>query len=414
MSSFLSALRNNRAFKTLHYRDFRTVSVCQIFGNLGFWMDELSRGWLIYQITDSMVQLGLARGIQFVPLLVFAPFAGTFADRYSRRTLLLFAQGMSALIFAALAALIFARVVEPWHVYVAAVCSGLMQVIQQPARSSLVSDTVPPELLTNAIGLNSMIFNGARLIGPALAGAIIAWWDTGGAYAVQGVSLFIATVWALKLKPMKRDPAAMARARSEPYVQSILKGWQHAWGHPTVRAGLLCTTVVSMFVFPFTTMLPVFARDILNVGAGGQGMLLGAMGAGAVVSSVMITLFGHRWTRGKVMLDASLTYGLLVTGLALSPWYGLSLAVMVFVGLMHVHANALVHTVVQSYSSAEYRGRSMALFNMTQMLSTAGSMVIGLLAHAIGPRGAVAAMGLTGAAGIVLLILLMPAARRIK
>ena len=169
-----------------------------------------------------------------------------------------------------------------------------------------------------------------------------------------------------------------------------------------------------MFVFPFTTMLPVFARDILNVGAGGQGMLLGAMGAGAVVSSIMITLFGHRWTRGKVMLDASLTYGLLVTGLAFSPWYGMSLAVMVFVGLMHVHANALVHTVVQSYSDAEYRGRSMALFNMTQMLSTAGSMVIGLLAHAVGPRGAVAAMGLTGAAGILLLIVLMPSARKIK
>jgi len=414
MSSFLTALRNSRAFRALHYRDFRTVSVCQIFGNLGFWMDELSRGWLIYQITDSMVQLGLARGVQFVPLLLFAPFAGTFADRYSRRSLLLFAQGMSALIFAVLAALIFAHVVEPWHVYVAAVCSGLMQVIQQPARSSLVSDTVPPELFTNAIGLNSMIFNGARLIGPALAGAIIALWDTGGAYAVQALSLFIATVWAVKLRPMPRHPEVLARARREPYVQSILKGWEHAWSHKTVRAGLLCTTVVSLFVFPFTTLLPVFARDILNVGAGGQGMLLAAMGGGAVVSSILITLSGHRWTRGKVMLDASLIYGLLVAGLALSPWYGLSLAVMALAGLCHVHANALVHTVVQSYSAPEYRGRSMALFNMTQMLSTAGSMVVGVLAAAIGPRGAVAAMGLTGAAGILLLIVLMPAARKIK
>jgi predicted MFS family arabinose efflux permease len=328
--------------------------------------------------------------------------------------LLLFAQGASALIFAVLAALIFAGVVQPWHVYVAAVCSGLMQVIQQPARSSLVSDTVPSELFTNAIGLNSMIFNGARLIGPALAGAIIALWDTGGAYAVQAMCLVIATVWAVKLKPMKRDPEVLARARSEPYVQSILKGWDHAWSHKTVRAGLLCTTVVSLFVFPFTTMLPVFARDILDVGASGQGMLLAAMGSGAVVSSIMITLFGHRWTRGKVMLDASLIYGLMVVGLALSPWYSLSLVVMVLVGLCHVHANALVHTVVQSYSSAEYRGRSMALFNMTQMLSTAGSMIIGLLAAAIGPRGAVAAMGLTGAAGIVLLMVMMPSARKIK
>ena len=414
MSSFLTALRDNRAFKALQHRDFRTVSVCQIFGNLGFWMDELSRGWLIYQITNSMVQLGLARGIQFVPLLLFAPFAGTFADRYSRRTLLLFAQGMSAVIFAVLAVLIYAHVVEPWHVYVAAVCSGLMQVIQQPARSSLVSDTVPPELLTNAIGLNSMIFNGARLIGPALAGAIIAFSDTGGAYAVQAFSLFIATVWAVKLRGVPRSAAFKEQMQNESYVQSILKGWKFAWNHKTVRAGILCTTVVSLFIFPFTTMLPVFARDILDVGAGGQGMLLAAMGTGAVVSSTLITLNGHQWQRGRVMLDASLVYGLLVVALACSPWYWLALLVMALAGLCHVHANALVHTVVQSYSPAEYRGRSMALFNMCQMLSTAGSMVVGLLASAIGPRGAVAAMGLTGALGIIVLVLVMPEARKVK
>ena len=414
MSSFLTTLRNNRAFKALHYREFRTVSVCQIFGNLGFWMDELSRGWLIYQITDSMVQLGLARGVQFVPLLLFAPFAGTFADRYSRRTLLLIAQGMSALIFAVLAGLIFAGLVQPWHVYVAAVCSGLMQVIQQPARSSLVSDTVPSELLTNAIGLTSMIFNGARLIGPALAGAIIALWDTGGAYATQALCLFIATLWAAKLRPLRHSAEHRERMQRESYVQSIFKGWQFAWNHKTVRAGILCTTVVSLCIFPFTTLLPVFARDILKIGAGGQGMLLAAMGGGAVISSILITVSGHRWTRGKVMLDASLVYGLMAVGLACSPWYWLALIFMMLAGLCHVHANALVHTVVQTYSSPEYRGRSMALFNMSQMLSTAGSLLAGVLASGIGPRGAVAAMGLTGAAGILLLVVLMPAARKIK
>ena len=414
MSSFLPALRNNRAFKALHYRDFRTVSVCQIFGNLGFWMDELSRGWLIYQITDSMVQLGLARGVQFMPLLLFAPFAGTFADRYSRRTLLLIAQGMSALTFAVLAALIFAGIVQPWHVYVAAVFSGLMQVIQQPARSSLVSDTVPSELLTNAIGLTSMIFNGARLIGPALAGAIIAITDTGGAYTAQALCLFIATIWATKLRPMPHSAEVKALMHRESYAQSILKGWQFAWNHKTVRAGILCTTLVSLFIFPFTTLLPVFARDILHVGASGQGMLLAAMGGGAVISSILITVSGHRWTRGKVMLDASLIYGLMAVGLACSPWYWLALVFMMLAGLCHVHANALVHTVVQTYSTPEYRGRSMALFNMSQMLSTAGSVLIGVLAAALGPRGAVAAMGLAGAAGILVLGVLMPSSRKIK
>ena len=166
----MQTMRNHRAFKVLHYRDFRLVTYGQIFGNLGFWMDELSRGWLIYQLTDSMVQLGLARGVQFVPLLLFAPFAGSAADRYSRKTLLLFSQAANGCLFAALAVLIYNGMVQPWHVYLTAVLVGMMQVIQQPARTSLVCDTVPPEYLTNAIGLTSLIFNGARLAGPALAG----------------------------------------------------------------------------------------------------------------------------------------------------------------------------------------------------------------------------------------------------
>ena len=414
MQSFFTAIRGHRAFKALHYRQFRLVTGCQMFGNLGSWMDELSRGWLIYQLTDSVFQLGLARGIQFIPLLLFAPFAGSAADRYSRRTLLLMSQAAHGFIFAALAVLIFTRLIEPWHVYVAAVLAGMMQVIQQPARTSLVSDTVPREYLTNAIGLTSLVYNGARLLGPALAGAIIAVSDTGGAYAVQAVFLFIATAWAVKLRPLPRRVEDIDKARREPYVQSIIKGWKFAWHNEPVRAGILCTTIVSTFIAPFTTLLPVFARDLLGVGASGQGLLLAAMGVGALISAGMITWAGHRLERGRVMLDSSLIYGLLIVVFAASPWYSLSLAIMAVTGLCHVHANALVNTVVQSYSTAEYRGRTMALFNMSQMLSTAGSVLIGVLAVALGPRGAVAAMGIAGALAIVLLIWLMPRTRRIK
>lgn len=411
MSSFFTALRSHRAFKALHYREFRLVTGCQMFGNLGTWMDELSRGWLIYQLTDSVVQLGLVRGIQFIPLLVFSPIAGSAADRYSRKTLLLVSQALNCLIFAALALLIFTRLIEPWHVYVAAVLAGIMQVIQHPARTSLVSDTVPLEYLTNAIGLTSLVYNGARLLGPALAGAIIAVADTGGAFAVQAVFLFMATAWAAKLHPV---PPKTDRTHRESFAHSIVEGWKFAWHNEPVRAGILCTTITSMLIFPFATLLPVFARDILGVGAGGQGLLLAAMGIGALLSAGAITMTGHRMQRGKVMLDSSLVYGLVIAIFAVSPWYSLSLALMVVAGICHVHANALVNTVVQSYSTAEYRGRTMALFNMSQMLSTAGSMLIGLLAVALGPRGAVAAMAVAGALAIVGLTWWMPGARKIK
>jgi predicted MFS family arabinose efflux permease len=289
-----------------------------------------------------------------------------------------------------------------------------MQAIQQPARSAIVTDTVPLEFLTNAIGLTALIFNGSRLLGPALAGALIAMVDTGGAFAVQAACMFIAVVWTAQLAPLPHSDGRAMTARRESFAHSIVEGWRFSWHNQTVRAGILTTTIVCTFMFPFITLLPVFARDLLNVGAEGQGLLLAAMGFGALMSAATIALAGHRLTRGRVMIDSSLVYGVALVVFAASWWYPLSIVAMVVTGLCHVHANALVHTVVQSNSPPEYRGRTMALFNMSQMLSTAGSMVIGLLAAVLGSRGAVATMGIAGALGILMLVWLMPRARQIK
>ncbi|MPZ44484.1 MAG: MFS transporter [Betaproteobacteria bacterium] len=414
MRSFFSRVRNHHALTALQFRTFRLVCGGQIFGNIGTWMDELSRGWLMYQLTDSVVQLGLARGIQLVPTLLVSPFAGTAADRYSRKTLLLVSQSVQGLSFAALALLILSGHVAPWHVYVTAVIAGTMQAIQQPARASIVTESVPPESLTNAIGVTSLIFNMARLLGPAMAGAIIAVAGTGGAFALQAACMFMATLWVSKLPAMPHPEDEANKGRRESFARSIVEGWKFSWQNQSVRAGILCTTIVCGLMFPFATLLPVFARDLLGVGAQGQGILLAAMGFGALLSAATIAVAGHRLTRGRVMMDSSIVYGFALVVFAVSPWYSLSIVAMVVAGLCHVHANALVHTVVQSYSPPAYRGRAMALFNMSQMLSTAGSVLIGLLAVVLGSRGAVAVMGIVGALGIVALAWRMPGARRIQ
>jgi len=414
MRSFFSRLRDHHALAAVRFRTFRLICTGQVFGNIGTWMDELSRGWLMYQLTDSVVQLGLARGVQLIPTLLVSPVAGTAADRYSRKALLLVSQLMQGVSFGVLALLIVTGHVAPWHVYVIAVIAGMMQAIQQPARASIVTESVPAESLTNAIGLTSLIFNMARLLGPAIAGAIIAIWGTGGAFTVQAACMLIAAAWVAQLPPM---PHAYDLARSGPresFASSIVEGWKFSWRNQTVRTGILCTLIVCATMFPFTTLLPVFARDLLGVGAQGQGFLLAAMGVGALLSAAVIALAGHRLTRGRVMMDSSIVYGLALVVFAVSSSYPLSIVAMVIAGLCHVHANALVHTVVQSYSPPAYRGRTMALFNMSQMLSTAGSAVIGLLAALLGSRGAVALMGIVGALGIVALAWRMPGARRIQ
>jgi MFS family permease len=414
MRAYISRVRGHRALTALQFRAFRLVCGGQVFGNIGTWMDELSRGWLMYQLTDSVVQLGLARGIQLVPTLLVSPFAGSAADRYSRKTLLLFSQAIQGIAFAVLALLIVSGHVAPWHVYVTAIVAGAMQAVQQPARASIVTESVPPESLTNAIGLTSLIYNMARLMGPALAGALIAVADTGGAFAVQAACMFVATLWVAKLPPMPHLHDGAKKDSRESFAHSIVEGWKFSWRNQPVRAGILCTTIVCSLMFPFTTLLPVFARDLLQVGAQGQGILLAAMGLGALASAAAIALAGHRIVRGRVMIDSSIGYGFALLVFAVSPWYWLSIVAMAIAGLCHVHANALVHTVVQSYSPPAYRGRTMALFSMSQMLSTAGSIVIGLLAVVLGSRGAVAAMGIMGVLGIVLLVWRMPGARRIQ
>jgi predicted MFS family arabinose efflux permease len=226
--------------------------------------------------------------------------------------------------------------------------------------------------------------------------------------------MFIAVVWTAQLAPVPPSDGRAMMARRESFAHSIVEGWKFSWHHEAVRAGILTTTIVCAFMFPFITLLPVFARDLLAVGAEGQGVLLAAMGFGALMSAATIALAGHRLTRGRVMIDSSIVYGVALVVFAASPWYPLSIAAMVVTGLCHVHANALVHTIVQSHSPPAYRGRTMALFNMSQMLSTAGGLLIGLLAAVLGSRGAVAAMGIAGALGIVMLAWLMPRARQIK
>ncbi|MEX0804398.1 MAG: MFS transporter [Candidatus Binatia bacterium] len=169
----------HRAIEALRYREFRLLWFGHSFSSMAFWMDQVSRGWLIYELTDSALQLGLVRGVQAIPTLFLSPVAGSTADRYSRKIQILVAQIVDGLMLGALAVLIFTGRIQPWHVYVTAFGMAVVQAFQQPARAAMIADTLPSSHLTNAIGLNSIIFNVARSTGPALAGVLIATFGTG-------------------------------------------------------------------------------------------------------------------------------------------------------------------------------------------------------------------------------------------
>jgi MFS family permease len=401
-----------RAFEALRHREYRLLWYGQVFSSMGTWMDQVTRGWLIYELTNSALHLGLVRGIQAIPFLLLSPIAGTTADRYSRKFQVVSAQFANGFLYAVTAALIFTALIRPWHVYVTAFLMACVQVFLQPSRAAMISDSVPAKNLTNAIGLNAVVFNMARSTGPALSGVLISLLGTGFSYAVQAVFFLLATVWTLQMSSARYQSGHPAHGES--FGQSIVEGWKFSWRKVEVRSGLLVVIIAALFMIPFSTLLPVFARDLLHVGAKGQGLLLTAMGIGALCSSLVIASIGDRMPRGLLMVGGVALYGVLVVIFSVSSWFSLSMALMAIIGICHVSSHALVQTVIQTYSPPEFRGRTIAIFHMTQVLLLLGGLLIGALSALLGAPMAAAAMSIAGTLCMIVLYVAAPGAREIR
>jgi hypothetical protein len=323
----------------LRHREFRLLWAGQAATAMAMWMDQVARGWLLYELTNSPVQLGLVHGVQAIPLLVLSPVADSVADRYPRKQQVVVAQGLAGVLYTVLALLSMTGHIQPWHVYATAFGMAIIQAFHRPARAAMVADAVPPCHLTNAIGLTSIMFNVARSTGPALAGVLIATLGTASCYVVQTGCYLLAVVWTLWLRP---TPSAVTSGRAAPgasFGQSIVEGWTFSWRNEAVRTGLL---------------------------------------------------------------------------IAASPSFRLSLGLMTLVGLAHVSSYVLVQTVIQTYSPSAFRGRTMAIFHLSEVVVTLGSMLAGTLAALVGARWAAAAMGAAGALLTVTIGAALPHARRIR
>ena len=230
--SALDRLLRLRALEALHHHQFRLLWYGQIFTAMATWMDQVTRGWLIYELTNSSFQLGLVRGIQAIPILLLSPLAGSHADRYSRKMQVIVAQVVDGVLYSALAVLILTGNIEPWHVYVTAFGMSIVWTFQRPSRAAMIGDAVPLGQITNAIGLNSIVFNVARSGGPALAGFLIAIFGTGGSYGAQAIFYLLATIWTSNcaLRSMLCPAHTAAPHTSNPFVRALSKGGSSAGG----------------------------------------------------------------------------------------------------------------------------------------------------------------------------------------
>jgi predicted MFS family arabinose efflux permease len=392
-------------FESQAYRYLFLGTALTMTGNF---MQMVAQGWLIYDLTDSPTWLGIVSFARGLPMLLLALVAGVIVDRFDRRVVLITAQGLTALIAVILSVLIYTELVQPWHVAVCAFFAGCLFVLIIPSRQALVSATVPRGLLGPAIALMSTGQNSGRVLGPALAGVLIAVVGVAMSFAVQAAGFVLALLCAVMLGP--QPPAAASRKISA--FQSLLEGVRYVWQDPTVLALTLLQAIPAFLIMPYTQLLPIFARDILHTGPDGLGLLMMANGIGSVLGAVVIVLLPLR-RQGLFLFTSLASFGLLLPLFAASTWLVLSIGIMGLLGVAQAIYLASNTTLVQLAAPDHLRGRVQSVFMMTFGLMPLGALPQGILADLIGAPVVIASTGLLAFLVVVVFAIRSPAIRRL-
>ncbi len=379
------------ALRALAHRNYRLYFLGQLVSLTGTWMQSVAQSWLAYRLTGSAVLLGVVGFVSQVPSLLLAPAGGVIADRADRRRTLIATQSASMALAFALAVLTLSGQVRVTHILVLAGLLGAVNGIDIPVRQSFVVDMVGRDTLANAIALNSSVFNGARVVGPAVAGILVAAIGEGWCFAANGVSFLavIASLVAMRLPPFRPHPAT-----TSPWA-SLLAGLGYVRRTRPVRALLLLLGLVSLTGMPYTVLMPIFADRILHGGARGLGLLMGATGVGAVTGAIALAARRGTSGLGRWLAFCAAGFGVALILFAFSRSFWLSMALLVPVGFFFVNQMAASNTLLQSLVPDGYRGRVMAAYAMMFMgMAPLGALAAGAAAERIGAPWTVAAGGL--------------------
>jgi MFS family permease len=383
------------AFAALRHRNFRLFWTGQTISLVGTWMQTLAQGWLVLKLTDSAFWVGLVSFVGSVPILIASLPAGVYVDRADKRRLVMAAQALLLIEAALLAVLVATGVVRAWQVAVLAGVVGLVNAVEIPARQSMIVELVGKEDLTNAIALNSSAFNATRVVGPAVAGVIVAKLGLAVCFGLNALS-YVAVLLGLRWIVL---PPRVRAAPAGDTFEEFREGLRYVRRDRRVLALILATAAVSALGFPYVVLLPVFARDVLGVGADGLGVMTAAVGLGALASALGLAAFGSRVRRGRLVAWAGPAFGVAVAAFAYTRWFPLTLVVLGVTGFAMVLNNAATNTLLQGLVPDEIRGRVMSIWSTVFVgFSPIGALEAGWLASRIGAPAAVAIGGALSAA----------------
>lgn len=369
-------------FRSLKHRNFRLFFMGQGISLIGTWMQMTAVAWLVWRLTHNAMLLGLVGFATGIPTFVMAPFAGVFIDRVNRYHLVILTQLLSMVQALMLAGLMYSGRIEIWHIIALSLLLGFINALDAPTRQSFLIQLLDRrEDLTNAIALNSSMFNGARLIGPFIGGLLIAEVGEALCFLLNGLS-YVAVLVGLLM--MRVQPNARVERKTAIFA-NLIEGFRYAFGFPPIRSLLLLLALVSLCGASYTQLLPIFAQQILHGDARTQGFLVSAVGVGALAGALYLA--GRRNVRGlgRMIAWSPSLFGVGLIALGLSPWLWLTLAVMPAIGFGLMVQMASTNTILQTIVDDDKRGRVMSFYSMSFMgMVPLGSLIAGTLAHIIG------------------------------
>lgn len=384
-----AALEMPRVVRALRHPQFRWFWAGNFLSNIGTWMQNVAQGWLVLQLTDSAFWLGVVGFAASAPMLGFSLIGGVIADRVDRRRMMIRTQAAMMVFAFILAALSWARIINVPEIVLLAFATGVALSLNLPSYQALVPQLVPREDLTNAIGLNSAQFNMSRVIGPTLGGFAMAWFGVAGNFFLNGVSFLalLAVLWRMRM------PAPERPDNSSTLWQNLADGFRYVYDHSVMAALLSLVGLASTFGVPYVIFVPLFARNILHVGARGFGLLMAFNGLGAFCGAITIAYLGRIKRSGRLVVLSGSLFLFAVILFSFSRWFLVSALLLVVAGYSMILMVATVNSLLQHLSADEMRGRVMSIYAAAFLgFAPIGSLIAGSLAGVITAPYAIAGM----------------------